>query len=428
MTYSEAITWLEMPDNEFRKAEQGDFSQLMKSLGDPQESLRFVHVTGSNGKGSICAMLAAVLKESGYRTGSYTSPHISVYNERCCINGEMISNEVLAALASRVKAAAKERQLSLGLFYKMTAIAFLYFAQEACDIVVLEVGRGGRHDCTNIIRHTELCVIGAISLEHTEVLGHTIAAIAGEKCGIFKPGASAVMLHQTEEAEEEARRAAEKAGIPLVITEPESARVTQLDLSGQTVSYRSRNNVRLSCPGTYQTENLLAVLDAVDRLKARGFGIPEEALLRALENISWPGRFEILQNDPLLLIDGAHNAGAVPALCEALRTFFPGKKFVFVLTLLADRPWPDMLEKTKPLAERYIAVATDDPKTVQAGELASYIRNKLGVKAEEADGEEEAVRIALERAGSNGCICVFGSIYLAGAVRDIMKRKDTASF
>ena len=174
MTYDEAVNWLETPDKRFRKADKEAFSVLMEKLGDPQDTLRFIHVTGSNGKGSICVMLAEILQKAGYRTGLYTSPHLSVYNERCRVNGRDIPDADLARLADKVKKEAERQELSLGLFYKMTAIAFLFFAEQGCDPVVLEVGRGGRRDCTNIVKTTELSIIGSISLEHTEVLGSAV--------------------------------------------------------------------------------------------------------------------------------------------------------------------------------------------------------------------------------------------------------------
>ncbi len=425
MTYEEAVKWLETPDKRYPKADQASFAGLMAELGDPQDKLRFIHVTGSNGKGSICAMLAKILTASGYRTGLYTSPHLSVYNERCCTDGAMIPDDDLARLAERVKKAAEEMQISLGLFYKMTAMAFLYFYEQHCDPVVLEVGRGGRRDCTNIIKNTELCVIGAVSLEHTEVLGSTLSEIAEEKSGIFKPGAAAVLLHQSAEVEETVKRKADEIGIPLVITDPGKAAVISHDLYGQTISYRSRSRVSLSCPGDYQIRNAMAVLDAVDLLKLRGFVIPEAAVEKALSEIRWPGRFEVLQEEPLLIIDGAHNAGAVPALCEGLRTALPGRRYIFVLTLLWDRPWQEMLKETLPLAERYVAVETDDHKALHAEELAAFIRERLGAEAVTAPSEEEAVRTALAAAGKEGGICVFGSMYLAGAVRDIMIRRQS---
>ena len=427
MTYDEAVRWLETPDRKKQKASLQDFSALLEMLGDPQEKLRFIHVTGSNGKGSICAMLAGILTASGYKTGLYTSPHLSVYNERCCVNGEMISDEKIVDCAQTVKNVTDKMDRSFGLFYKMTAMAFLYFASQNCDIVVLEVGRGGRHDCTNVVKHTELCVIGAISLEHTEVLGSTVSAIAEEKSGIFKPGAAAVLQHQSPEAESTVMKAAEKAGIPLVITETKSAKLIAYDLQGQTLHYRKRESVRVSCPGPYQMQNILTVLDAVDLLKSRGFHITEESLRKALSQISWPGRFEILGQKPWFLIDGAHNAGAVPALCKGLQTAFPEKKFIFILTLLKDRPWKSMLEDILPLAKSCITVETSDPKALHADFLAAYICDSFMVKAEPAASETEAVRIALAKAHEEDCICVFGSMYLAGTIRDIITKKMQSS-
>ena len=208
-----------------------------------------------------------------------------------------------------------------------------------------------------------------------------------------------------------------------MITEPESARLISYDLKSQTLQYKERNNIRVSCPGLYQMQNILTVLDAADLLKSRGFHITEESLRNALSQISWPGRFEILGQKPWFLIDGAHNAGAVPALCKGLQTAFPGKKFIFILTLLKDRPWKSMLEDILPLAKSCITVETSDPKALHADCLAAYIRDSSDIMAEAAASETEAVQMAFAAAHEEDCICVFGSLYLAGAIRDIIIKK-----
>ena len=425
MTYEESIKWLEMPDKRFRKADKEDFTLLMKTLGDPQDKLRFVHVTGSNGKGSVCTLLAEILRRSGYRTGLYTSPHLSVYNERCRIDGEDIPDEDLARLATAVRCEAEKLELSLGLFYKMTALSFLYFAGQKCDIVVLEVGRGGRRDCTNIVTTTELAVIGSVSLEHTEVLGKTVREIAREKSGIFKPGADALMLYQSEEAMEAVRMTADSLGVRLCFTAPAELFSEQHGPEGQTLSYRIRKHVQLACPGLYQTENVQLVLDAADILRERGFIIPEEAILSALASLKFPGRFEILSREPFFLIDGAHNIGAVSALTEGLRTYYPERRFTFVVTLLWDRPWQEMLRLTAPLAASFIAAGSTDPKALSSEETAVFIRDQLHLPAAAAADENEALRIALDKAGRDGAVCVFGSLYLVGAVRDLYLRQKT---
>ena len=428
MNYEESIKWLETPDKRSGKADKQDFAVLMKSLGDPQDRLRFVHVTGSNGKGSTCAMLAEILRCSGYRTGLYTSPHLSVYNERCRIDGVCISDEDLVRLAEAVRRETDKMEVSFGLFYKMTALSFLYFAERQCDAVVMEVGRGGRRDCTNIVRTTELAVIGSVSLEHTEVLGNTLAGIADEKSGIIKPGAGALMLHQSEEAMNAARKNAESLGVRLRFTDPEEMRAETQDPDGQTFRYRSRLHVRLGCPGTYQRENVQLVLDAADILRERGFVIPEKALRSALSSLRFPGRFEVLSREPFVLIDGAHNIGAVSALTEALNAAYPQRRFLFVLTLLWDRPWQDMLRMTAPLAESFIAVGSTDPKALSTEETVSFITNELHLPAAAAADENEAVEKALACAGEKGSICVFGSLYLVGAFRDIyLKRKKESA-
>ena len=423
MTYEETVKWLEMPDKRYPKADLPAFSVLMKKLGDPQEKLRFVHVTGSNGKGSICIMLAEILRLSGYRTGLYTSPHLSVYNERCRADGEDIPDADLVRLAERVKAAAEETQLSLGLFYKMTALSLLYFAERSCDIVVLEVGRGGRRDCTNLVTTTELAVIGSVSLEHTEVLGDSLFAIAREKSGIMKKGAAALMLRQSEEAMSAAAETAEALGVPLSFTDPSQLSVERFSAAGQTLTYRARKHLRLSCPGLYQTENVQVVLDAADILKARGFRIPEKAVRTALSSLKWPGRFEQLGSHPAVLIDGAHNIGAVKALAEGLNAYYPGRKYIFIVTLLWDRPWQKMLEILMPFAASFIAVETSDPKALHAKELAKWLEMNSDARVLTAENEADALRLALSEAGRNGRICVCGSIYLAGAVRDLYLKK-----
>ena len=424
MTYKETISWLETPDKRFRKADKEDFSVLMKSLGSPQDTLRFIHVTGSNGKGSICVMLAEILRRAGYKTGLYTSPHLSVYNERCRVNGEDIPDEDLARLASTVRSEAEKLELSLGLFYKMTALSLLYLAEQKCDVVVLEVGRGGRRDCTNIVTTTELAVIGSVSLEHTEVLGSTIAEIAAEKSGIFKKGAAALMLFQAEEAMAAAQKTADSLEAALSFTDPEKLQVEAANAFRQMLSYRNRHHLRLNCPGAYQAENVQIVLDAVDILKTRGFRIPEKAVRSALSALKWPGRFETVKVDPLILIDGAHNIGAFTALADSLAAAFPGKRFIVVLTLLWDRPWQEMLQCVGPFAKSFIAVETQDPKALKAKELAGYIREELEIPAAEAEDEEEALRKALAEAGKDGSICVCGSLYLAGAIRDLIIPKN----
>ena len=420
MTYEESIKWLETPDNRFRKADKDAFAVLMKALGDPQDELRFVHVTGSNGKGSICAMLAEILRRSGYRTGLYTSPHLSVYNERCRVDGEDIPDADLARLASAVREKAEEMELSLGLFYKMTALSLLYFAERKCGIVVLEVGRGGRRDCTNIVTTTELSIIGSVSLEHTEVLGSTLAEIAAEKSGIFKKRAAALMICQAEEAMAAARKTADYLGIILSFTDPEKLCVEETDAFGQTFSYRNRKHMKLNCPGPYQAENVQAVLDGVDLLKVRGFRIPENAVRGALSSLKWPGRFETVREKPTVLIDGAHNIGAFSALARGLAGTFPGKRFIFVLTLLWDRPWQDMLRLLMPLASFFIAVGSTDPKALGEDELAAWLRENGNVSVKTAEDESTALRLALSEAGEDGSVCVCGSIYLAGAVRDMI--------
>lgn len=427
MEYSEIVNWLEHARPGKDRADLAKFRELMAKLGDPQEKLRFIHVTGSNGKGSVCTMLAEILKRAGYRTGLYTSPHMSVYNERCRVNGENIPDADFARLAETVWDEAQQMDCSWGLFYKMTAVALLYFAEQHCDVVVLEVGRGGRRDCTNLVTRTELAVINNIGLEHTEYLGDTLGKIAAEKAGIFKPGADAVLYKQSEEVENVVREKAAALGCPLHVTEPEKGRIRCFDQGTQRIDYKDRKDLLLSLPGTYQLKNAEVVLEAVDALKGRGWSIPESAVREGLAGTDWPGRFEVFRTEPAVFGDGAHNSNAVTELAESIRTYFPGRKISFVLTLLWDRNWKEMLDMVAPFAKDFVAVETDDYKALHAAELAAYIRESLRLPAREARSEEEGIRMALESQQRDDVVGVFGSIYLVGAVRDILKAEEEES-
>lgn len=422
MDYRELVTWLETPGTGKPRAQLEEFRSLMKLLGDPQDRLRFVHVTGSNGKGSICAMMAGILQEAGYRTALYTSPHLSVYNERCLVNGEMIPDGDFFRLAERVRALTEPSAFSWGMFYKMTAIGLLYFAEQRCDIVVLEVGRGGSRDCTNLVEHTDLALIGHIGLEHTEVLGDTLAKIADQKAGILKPGCSAVLYAQSEEVEQVVAARAAALGCPLRITRPELLEFISFDRSGQVMRYGKGEPFRLSLTGTYQLENAAVVLEGVRLLREKGWQLPDGTVRQALGKLYWPGRFEILREEPLIFGDGAHNSSAVEQLTACFRRYVPGQKLRFILTLLWDRNWQEMLDMLAPFARDFIAVEVEDHKALHAAELAGYIRESLHFPAVTADSEAEALRLALSHE-DGAPVCVMGSIYLLGAIRDLLKEK-----
>lgn len=390
---------------------------LMERLGNPQDQLKFIHVAGTNGKGSTSAMLSAIFTAAGYKTGMYTSPHLIRYNERFKINDVDMSDEALCWAAETVKAAADtmKDQFIPTVFERITAMAFAWFAKEKCDIVILEVGLGGRLDATNIIGKPELSIICNLDIEHTVELGDTIEQIAFEKGGIIKPGAPVLLYAQTEAAENVIRDLCAQRGCALTITDPEKARVVSRSMDGQVFDYRDRKNILLRLIGSYQFMNALTVADAVDILK-ENFDLPEEAVYAGFRNVKWPGRFQVLMKDPVILLDGAHNPNGVRELAHCLADYFSDIKFTFVFGVMADKDHEDMLRAIAPFASGFIAVTPKSYRALASSALKDEIEETLGLPAYDASTVEEGLDKALELHNEGENICIFGSLYQAGDV------------
>jgi len=393
-------------------------TELMHRLSDPQDQLKFIHIAGTNGKGSTSAMLAAILQEAGYRTAMYTSPHLWRVHERFRINGTDITDEELCAVAEQVKPAADAMDDQPTEFELITAMALVWFAQQKCDVVVWEVGMGGRLDATNIIEPPLAAVITSISLDHTAILGDTLTAIAGEKAGIIKPGTAAVLYGQTPEVEAVVREKCRQCGVPLTVTEPEKAAVERRSLEGQVISYRHRRGLRLALLGEYQHRNAATVLDTVDVLNSRGLSIPERAVKAGLGNAVWPARFELLRREPPVLLDGAHNPDAVDQLARCLEQYLPEQKIGFVMGVMADKDYEWMLRRIAPLAAWFVVEAPEGERSLASDRLRRIAEEITGVPVIDGGSVENAVRLALERCGDMP-VCIFGSLYQAGAVRRI---------
>ena len=391
--------------------------ELLGLLGDPQKKLKFVHIAGTNGKGSTAAMLAAVLQSAGYRTGLYTSPHLLRFHERMRVNGEEIDDKSLIALTNTVRrAAAQMREMPTG-FEIMTAIAFLYFVQERCDIVSLEVGLGGRMDSTNVIPAPEVCVVMNIGLEHTAILGDTLEKIAAEKCGIIKRGAHAVLFGQTEGVEAVAREKCTQEGVALTVTAQEKLERISSSLDGQVFKYRGRGPYHLRLLGEYQLLNALTVIDTCTALCSRGWEkLTDEAIDSGLSAARWPGRLELLRRSPDFIVDGAHNPQCVDALMDSLAALYSGKKLIFLTGVLRDKDWQQMLRRALPLAKAFVVITPPSARALDENELAGWLRAQ-GIEAIPAAGTDDGVRRALAMAGKDDAICSWGSLYFTGEVR-----------
>ena len=394
---------------------------LLGALGNPEQSLKFVHVAGTNGKGSTSAMLASVLTAAGYRTGLYTSPHLVRFTERMSVDGAEITDDQLVALTDRVLAAADACGEMCTEFELMTALGLLYFAEMHCDIVVLEVGLGGRLDSTNVIPAPDAAVITNIGLEHTAILGDTLEKIAREKAGILKSGSRAVLYAQTEEVMHIVRDICREKAIPLTVTAPETLETHASSLGGQVFTYRGKGPYHLPLLGDYQLTNAAVALDTVEVLRGQGWAISDDAISRGLAAVRWPCRLELVRRDPDFLIDGAHNPQCVDALASSLEKLYGSKKLVFLAGVLADKDWHLMFERTLPLAKAFVTLTPASDRALPADTLAEDLRTR-GAQAHSAATLQEGVKKALALAEENGAVCFFGSLYAAGEVRQILAK------
>ena len=385
---------------------------LLAALGDPHKQLRFVHVAGTNGKGSTAAMMASCLQAAGYRVGLYTSPFINRFNERIQINGVQIPDEELVKLVEQIKPAADAMEDVPTEFEIITALGMLYFAQQKCEIVVLEVGLGGTLDSTNVIDAPECAVITALGMDHVKELGPTLADIAAAKAGIIKESCPVVSYGGVPEAEIVIRRVCAEKHAELTEVDFSRLKYEGGSLDAVEFDFDGLTDVHLPLIGSYQPRNAALAITALRVMRTHGWNIPENAIRTGLETVSWPGRFELLRHAPAFLLDGSHNAHGMRATVQSLRDRFPGQKFVFLVSIMADKDVDQMLSL---LAVRFVTVAAHTPRAMPAETLAEHIR-AYGCRAEAAASIEAGVARAVEL-GGEGPVCALGTLYFSGDVR-----------
>ena len=403
---------------------------LCAALGDPQDRLQFVHLAGTNGKGSTACMIASALRAAGLRVGLYTSPYLVQFYERIRVDGVMISDAALTRLAERVAVACESIQLpageSIGAFEFTTALAFLYFVEQQCDIVVLETGLGGRCDATNVIRTTEVSVITPVSLDHMEVLGDTIAEIAGEKAAIIKPGSAAVCAAgQAPEAMVVIRHACEASGA-VWYTGTQDCRVLRCDIEGSAFVYDGQGYT-IAMPGRHQIDNAVTALRALSALRERGWNVPVEAVVRGLARARIPGRLERLVDQPLVLLDGAHNAAGVDALCRAVDDLLKMRRLHVVMGMVRDKEYETCVREIARRADVFYACAPDAAGREVDPHIISAIAARACAEVHTCRTAEDALGQALTAAGLKDCILICGSLYLIGETEKILHaRQKTA--
>jgi dihydrofolate synthase/folylpolyglutamate synthase len=399
--------------------------RLLERLGNPQDAARSVHITGTKGKGSTSAMMASVLKQAGYRVGLYTSPHLLSFTERIQVDGKPIAEDDWARLTERLRpeVEAENRLGDLGeltTFEIMTAMAFLHFRQVKADYQVVEVGLGGRIDATNVVK-PQVGVITSISYDHTDVLGDTLAKIAGEKAGIIKAGASVVSAPQFPEAMEVIERVCREKGVRLVkVGRDVTWEKGSFNAEGQNFRVKGlKGDYDLWIPllGEHQVENAANAVAALELLTGMGARIPAEDIAYGLAKVNWPGRLQVLGKEPWVVVDGAHNAYSMQRLGEALRQYFKYDKLTLILGFGGDKDIPGMVAEAVKMTGDIILVSSRHPRSVKAEALAEEF-SKHGVTPRLAESVTKAVEMALEGSKPNDLIGAAGSIFVIAEVME----------
>lgn len=390
--------------------------ELLARMGNPEKKLKFVHIAGTNGKGSTAAMTASVLRKAGYCTGLYTSPYLFRFNERMCVNGQEISDEELAEITEFVKPHAEAMADHPTEFELVTAIAMEYFARHGCDLVALEVGLGGELDSTNVIDPPEVAVICNIGLDHTEVLGNTLEEIARAKAGIIKPGCAVALYRGSPAVEAVFERACRERGAELHRADFETLVSVSRGFDGQIFNCGNRKGLRLPLLGAHQLKNAAVVLTAMDCLRRRGWRISEEHIRDGLRDVVWPGRFELLRRNPDFIVDGGHNPQCLEALARNVRDYLAGRDITALTGVMADKDYTHMYETMAPLVSRFVTVTPDNPRAMAAETLREVLL-PFGKPVTACGSVEAGVRTALEQAGPDGLVLAFGSLYMVGDVR-----------
>lgn len=416
MTYDEALDYIHGVSNFFCRPGLDRIRELCERLGDPQKELKFIHVAGTNGKGSVCAMLDSILRAEGYRVGLFTSPYVREFNERMRINGDNIPNEYLASLTEEIKGPADQMEDSPTEFELITAIAFEYFRRERCDAVILEVGMGGRLDATNIIDSPLLSVITGISIDHKAFLGNTVEQIAKEKSGIIKKNSIALWGGEDSSAEAVISQKALDMQTVLCKTDYSKLKITDSNLSGTTFNYKNREQLKISLLGSYQPKNAALVLDAIDILSGTGIYVSEKAIRQGLAKASWPARFEVIANNPTVIFDGAHNPQGIDAAVESIKSYFGSKRVIILSGVLRDKDYLRIAESISEVAAEVYTITPDNPRALTAEEYAK-IFSTLGVRATACESVKDALSLGISAALENGsALCCLGSLYTYGEI------------
>ena len=418
MTYTQAIEYIHSVSWRGSVPGLSRIEELCRRMGNPEKGLRCIHVGGTNGKGSTSSYLTAVLRAAGYKVGTFTSPYVRTFNERIAIDGEPVSNYMLAKAVEAAKPHADAMADRPTEFELITAVGFEIFRRKKVDVVVLEVGLGGRFDSTNVIEEPLVSLVTGIAFDHMQLLGDTLGKIAWEKAGIIKAGCPAVTARLADEAAEVICAEAKEKNSTVTVVDPDKITVHSDTLDGIVMDYGEYKNIKTSLIGGYQPKNIALVCEAVKTLNTRGLDISRDALYSGIAAAKWPARFELLSRDPIVVFDGGHNEEGVRAAIDTAARVFGCKKVVLLTGVMADKAYDGMVDIIAPHVAEVFTLKPDNPRSLDATSLAATY-SRRGVKATANDNIAASLKAARARAKALGLpLLILGSLYL---YKDIYK-------
>lgn len=420
MNFNEAMNYLDDLRNLGFILGLDNIKKLMEVMGRPDKKLKFIHVAGTNGKGSTATYISSVLTKAGYKTGIYTSPSILRFNERFVIDHEEIDTDRIGDILQRIKTASEEHNIQITAFEAETALGIVYFAEEDCDFAVLEVGMGGRLDATNFIESPLVAVITNIGIDHIDYLGDTIEKIAFEKAGIIKKGSRVVSYIQEDAVIDVLNSTAMDNDAEVKYLDKELVDVTKIDIHGQVFSFMNHEDIEIKMIGDYQPYNASLALMAIDEIIEAGYPISDEDLKDGMKTAIIKGRFQLLSNDPIVIVDGAHNVQGVESLVNSLRDIYGDKKHIFVFGTLRDKDYIKSIEMTVPISKIYYTTRPDSDRALSSLDLKNQII-KQGGDAVAMGSTKAALTAAISTATADDSIICFGSLYQVGEVLEYFK-------
>ncbi len=430
MNYQEAMEYMEKVGTYGIVPGLDSIKELCRRLGNPQDDLKFAHIAGTNGKGSTLAYISSILQAAGYRVGKYISPVISEYCEKIQIGKQKISHkdlcEGLDIIRKYCDDMVKDGFHHPTPFEIETALAFWYFKEKNCDIVVLETGMGGREDATNLITTTQVAVLASIGMDHMKFLGNSLEEIAAHKAGICKPGCIVVSMRQKDAAMKVVEQTAAQLDCPIIIADAANAKHVKYGLKKQTFDYGDYKKLEISLAGKFQVANAVLAIEAVQALEMCGYEIKESAMRKGLRETSWSGRLQILKTHPLFIIDGAHNEDAAVKLADSIEFYFTNKRIIYIMGMLKDKEVDRVIALTEKYADQILTVTPpENSRAMHAYDLAQEVA-KVHTDVTAVDSLEEAVELSHLLAGKNDVILCFGSLSYLGRILKIMEKRQAA--